>query len=195
MQWLLHLYTHAPTQEPVCRRLYLSLLFPWGHLLCFTCLCSCWPQWVFELWPLPYMTMMKCSQDFYSFGVSWLCQNWKRGGNNVNQITLKVFLSLMDRLTDLCVKHNWNDRIKLLGNEVFFCFTTSPHVPVYGFGQVTKRFWDLFIEERGGALGFLDTWILNKDSVCINSATLFSSQVTSIIFIIQFSGHLYNSLD
>lgn len=61
---------------------------------------------------LPYMTMVKCLLDFYSFGMSWFCQeNWKRGGNNVNQITWKVFRSLMHKLTDLCkAQLKWQDK-------------------------------------------------------------------------------------
>ena len=61
---------------------------------------------------LPYMTMMKCLWDFYSFGVSWFCQeSWKRGGNNINQITWKIFLSLMHKLTDLCkAQLKWQDK-------------------------------------------------------------------------------------
>lgn len=43
------IYIHTHTQKPMCHKLYHSVLFPMGHLLCFMHLCSRWPQWVFEL--------------------------------------------------------------------------------------------------------------------------------------------------
>ena len=79
------------------------------------------------IWVVTQPYMMKYLWDFYSFDVSWFFQkNWKRGGNNTNQITLKVFLSLMHKLTDLC-----EAQLKRQDKTVrkFFCFTASLYVP------------------------------------------------------------------
>lgn len=73
---------------------------PRGHLFCFVLLYLRWPQWV--IWVVT-PALHDCGDMFVrlnSFCISQFCQkNWKRARNNLNQITLKVFLSVVFKLT------------------------------------------------------------------------------------------------